>query len=157
MPRGVGWLAAFGVGTLVMYFADPDRGALRRGLVRDQAAARARRVREQVRRTLADARHQATGTFQSLAGRWRGGPVSDTVLGERVRARLGLVYAHADALDVEARNGCVILRGTVPRDELATVIRTVKWTPGVRLVDDQLETRATTSVAAPAMNAIHAS
>jgi osmotically-inducible protein OsmY len=148
------WLAAFGVGTLVMYFADPDRGALRRGLAREQTLARARRVREQVGRTLADTRQRAAGTLRSMVGRWRGGPVSDTVLGERVRARLGLVYAHADAIDLEVRNGCVILRGAVPRDELATVVRTVKWTPGVRLVDDQLHARATTSVAAPPSNGI---
>jgi osmotically-inducible protein OsmY len=141
-PGGLGWVAAaFGLGTLVMYFADPDRGALRRGLARDQALAGMRRARDQVRRTMEDARNRAAGTVSSVAGRWRGGPVSDTVLGERVRARLGLVCTCPDAIDVEAQNGTVVVRGAVPRDEIGQIVRAVKWTPGVRMVDDQLEPR----------------
>jgi len=125
-----------------MYFADPDRGALRRGQARDQAFAGMRRAREQVRRTVEDARHRASGAVSSVAGRWRGGPVSDTVLGERVRARLGLACTCPDGVDVDARNGTIVLRGSVPRDEIAQIVRAVTWTPGVRMVDDQLEARA---------------
>jgi osmotically-inducible protein OsmY len=128
-------------GAGLMFFLDPDRGARRRALVRDQALSARRRTRRALEATLEDARNRASGTITEVRQRLRAEPVSDAALVERVRARLGLVCPNADAVAIDAQDGVVALRGTVERGDIARIVRTARWTRGVRVVDDQLAAR----------------
>lgn len=141
MNRLTGLVGGLLAGAGLMYLFDPDRGARRRALVRDQAASARRRAARTLQATLEDVRNRATGTFAEAQQRWRGEDVPDAVLAERVRARLGLVCADPSAIEVTAHEGCVTLRGIAGRAELAAIIRAARWTRGARLVDDQLEVR----------------
>ncbi len=139
MKRWTGLLGGLLAGAGLMYLLDPDRGARRRALVRDQALSARRRAKRVLDTTIEDARNRATGTLTEARQRLRREAVPDDVLVERVRARLGLVSERPDAIEVRAENGCVTLRGVVARSELAAVVRSAKWTRGVHMVDDQLE------------------
>jgi osmotically-inducible protein OsmY len=90
--------------------------------------------------TLEDARNRAAGTLAEAQQRFRAEPIDDAQLVERVRARIGLVCAEPTKVEVTAANGCVTLRGTVPRVEIAPIVHSAKWTRGVRMVDEQLTT-----------------
>lgn len=139
--RATGLVGAMLAGAGLMYLLDPDRGARRRALVRDQATSAQRRAIRTLQATFEDARSRASGTLAEAQQRWRGEDVPDGTLVERVRSRLGLVSSDPSAIEVTAREGCVTLRGVVGRAELAAIVRAAKWTRGVRLVDDQLEAR----------------
>jgi uncharacterized membrane protein len=64
--------------------------------------------------------------------------VSDEVLTERVRSRLGGLISHPSALEVNAEQGHVTLRGPVLRDEASRLLKGVAAVRGVRDVNDQL-------------------
>jgi len=65
--------------------------------------------------------------------------VPDDILVERVRAQLGLPVSHPQAIDVRARNGCVILAGPVLADEVEDLIRQVERIAGVRSIQSELD------------------
>jgi osmotically-inducible protein OsmY len=121
-----------------MYMLDPDRGRRRRALARDQARSTAN--------TLADA---ASAKAEDLANRARGmvaearsfgadDEVPDAVLVARVRAQMGLSVANAHAIDVEARQGRVILRGPVSKADVDELLARVSSVRGVRALENQL-------------------
>jgi hypothetical protein len=55
----------------------------------------------------------------------------DSVMIERVRARLGRVASHPRAITVEACDGVVTLSGDVLADELSSIVSSVKSVRGV--------------------------
>jgi hypothetical protein len=138
MNRLTGLVGSLLTGAGLMFLLDPERGARRRALVRDHAASARRQTGRSLRASLEDARSRAAGTLAEARQRWRGEPVADAVLVERVRARLGLVCDVA-TVDVTVADGCVTLRGVVARPEIAPIVHAAKWTRGVDMVDDQLD------------------
>jgi len=64
--------------------------------------------------------------------------VSDEVLAERVRARLGSLVSHASAIQVWSDNGRVTLSGGVLAAELSRLIHGVSSIPGVTGVENLL-------------------
>ena len=68
--------------------------------------------------------------------------VSDDVLNERVRARLGQTVRYARSIDTSVANGCVTLRGPVLAVDVARVVRRVGQVPGVREIDSRLDVHA---------------
>jgi hypothetical protein len=65
--------------------------------------------------------------------------VSDGVLHERVRARIGSVVGHAGAIEAAVVDGRVSLRGPVLADDVDRLVRRVRSVPGVREVINQLD------------------
>jgi hypothetical protein len=104
-------LAGVGLGAALAYIFDPDRGARRRALVRDKAI------------------RGATLTSDAV----------DATLVERVRARVGRVCSHPRAIEVDARDGDVTLRGPIMFDEVDDVMSTAAAVPGVCSVVNALE------------------
>jgi hypothetical protein len=137
-----GLLVGAGAGAGLMYLLDPDLGNRRRALVRDQLV-RARHVTGGAMDTTSrDVRNRARGVVADLRARLRPGDVSDDVLEERVRARLGETVRYARSLETSVADGTVTLRGPVLADDVRRVVRRVGQVRGVRAVDNRLDVHA---------------
>jgi hypothetical protein len=129
--------AAAGAG--FMYMLDPDRGRRRRALMRDQLVRAAHRTGDAVDATSRDVGNRARGVVAELRSRLVNVEVSDGVLHERVRARIGAVIGHAGAIEAAVIDGRVSLRGPVLADDVDRLVRRVRSVPGVREVINQLD------------------
>jgi osmotically-inducible protein OsmY len=139
MFKGQGKLiAGLLLGAGAMWLLDPERGARRRALVRDQGRRASRRLGEELEGAARDLRNRSSGAAAEVAARFRRDSADDDVVRERVRAALGRVVAHPHAVEVAVQDGRVVLSGTVEAGEagrLAVVVRKVR---GVTEVEDRL-------------------
>jgi uncharacterized membrane protein len=134
-------LSSVGLGAGLMYFLDPKRGGRRRALVRDRIVHHAKLEAAATATAGRDIAHRARGVAARARRAVRRTQPDDRQLVERVRAQLGRVVSHARAIDVEACDGCVTLRGPVLHAEAANLLDAVRRVPGVRLVVDELAVR----------------
>jgi BON domain-containing protein len=132
-------LTAAAAGAGLMYLLDPQGGRRRRAGVRDRLVRAAHRTGDAVDSTSRDVSSRARGVVAELRSRLASVRVSDEVLRERVRARIGAVVGHAGAIETVVTDGCVTLRGPVLSDELDRLVRRVRGVRGVRDVLDQLD------------------
>jgi uncharacterized membrane protein/osmotically-inducible protein OsmY len=132
-------LTGLGIGVGLMYFLDPERGRRRRALIRDRVAHSASVSGDAMSATGRDVVHRATGVAARLRGTFGRGPVDDGVLVERVRAQLGRMISHPRAVDVDAADGVVTLRGPILQHEMRRLLNAVERVGGVREVVSQLE------------------
>jgi hypothetical protein len=135
----VGGVAA-GLG--LMYFLDPAQGRRRRALVKDQMVHAAHKTGDAVDATSRDIANRAKGAVAELRGRFRHEEVSDDILRERVRARVGAVIGHAASIDVDVDDGRVTLGGPVLAHEVDRLLRRVAAVRGVKDVENRLEVHA---------------
>jgi uncharacterized membrane protein len=129
-------------GAGLMYLLDPDRGARRRALVRDQAVRARHRFAEGAEATGRDLRNRARGTAAQLRSRIRKESAGEEILHERVRSALGRAVSHPGAIEVLVSQGRVTLQGQVLAHELDELLRTVGSVRGVSEVNNELEVRA---------------
>jgi uncharacterized membrane protein len=122
-----------------MYFLDPERGRRRRAVVRDQLARASRVTADAAAATSRDLVQRAAGVTARLRSSFDHEPIGDDVLVERVRARLGRLVSHPHAIDVEASDGVVRLRGPILQAEVNRLLRGVERIRRVREVVSELE------------------
>ena len=134
-------LVGLGLGASLMYFLDPSGGGRRRALMRDRFAHASHLIGGAADATRRDVANRASGALARLRRARRNGPVDDRVLVERVRAQLGRSIAHPRAIDVEANDGRVTLRGPILQSEVARVCETVARVKGVQEIVDELDAR----------------
>jgi BON domain len=139
MVSAIGGVAA-GLG--LMYFLDPDQGRRRRALMKDQVVHAAYKTGDAMDATSRDIANRARGAVAELRGRLRNEAVSDDVLAERVRARVGAVVGHASAIHVDVQDGRVILSGPILAHDVDRLIRRVTAVRGAREVDNRLQVHA---------------
>jgi hypothetical protein len=135
-------LVGAGAGAGLMYLLDPDQGNRRRALVRDQLVRARHLTEDAMDATSRDMRNRARGVVAELRSRLVPTDVSDDVLQERVRARLGQTVRYARSIETSVADGAVTLRGPVLADDAARVVRRVGQVPGVQAVDNRLEVHA---------------
>lgn len=138
MARPLSWLAGAGFGAGLMYYMDPQRGHGRRAQLRDQArhsAVKANRAATVVAR---DAFHRLAGRLAEARSRYRKQSVSDSVLEERIRSKLGRHVSHPAAVRVSASEGRVSLSGKILRDEIDRFVSAVQSIHGVQSVENEL-------------------
>ncbi|MCA1586197.1 MAG: BON domain-containing protein [Acidobacteria bacterium] len=131
--------AGLGIGAVLMYWLDPERGRRRRALVRDQVIHAARISRDAVGATSRDVMHRTSGTAASIAGALSRSTPDDDVLVARVRAKLGRVVSHPHAVDVSAAEGVVTISGAILKAEMPQLLQTVRAVRGVHEVVNALE------------------
>ena len=140
MNRSMSMIGGAGIGAGLMYLLDPDRGKRRRALVRDQAIRSARKARQAAQGTARDARNRAQGMVASMTARVSPETsLTDEILVERVRSKLGMLVRHPRSIEVTARLGTVILSGPVLADEVDSLLALVSKIPGVTQVDNRLD------------------
>ena len=132
-------LASALAGAGLMYLLDPDRGARRRALMRDQATRARHRLTEGAEATGRDLRNRARGTAAELRSRFRRETPDDEILEERVRSVLGRVVSHPGSIGVTAADGSVTLEGMVSAHEIDDLLRTVRGVRGVSEVRNELQ------------------
>lgn len=139
MAHPLALLGGIGLGAGAMYFFDPNRGARRRALVRDQmvhACAKSRDAADVLRR---DAANRLYGLYACSRSRLRHDEPSDDVLTARVRSKMGRCVSHPSSIEVHARDGVVTLAGPVLADEVDALAANVKSVRGVQEVQSVLD------------------
>jgi uncharacterized membrane protein len=135
-------LASFPGGLLIgaglMYFLDPVRGRKRRARIHEAVQHAERHERELLAKAARDAKQRMRGVVTKVK-RPTPADVPDSVIRERVRARIGRAVSHPRALDVLVHDRRVILRGPVIAHEADALLRSAGRVPGVREVIDRLE------------------
>lgn len=131
-----GVLAGLALGAAAAYFADPKRGRRRRAHMRDRVDRTAHEAAGAVDRSLRDLTNRAHGLLSQALDMVMSGPVSDEVLCERVRSRLGRLLSHPGAIEVRVIAGTVMLRGDVLAAEARQLRAGLEYMPGVREVID---------------------
>ena len=66
MNPGAAIISGAGMGALLMYFLDPDRGRRRRAMVQDQATKARRKLSDAADATARDVRHRGSGLWWEL-------------------------------------------------------------------------------------------
>jgi hypothetical protein len=123
-----------------MYFFDPMGGNRRRALVRDRLVHAGHLVGDAAQATGRDVRNRTSGLVARTRRTRAKEPVDDHVLVERVRAQLGRVVSHPRAIEVDAEDGVVTLRGPVLQSEVVRLCDAVARVGGVWEVVDALDT-----------------
>src|SRR5688572_15093894 len=134
----LGVAGALAAGAFATFFLDPEQGRRRRAIARDKLVSGLKRASGSSQALAQSVRNRSTGLVAGARRRLSPAPVSDVLLAERVRARMGHNVSHA-SIDVQVAQGEVILRGPVLDSELEALLRAVRAVPGVRGVVNQLE------------------
>jgi uncharacterized membrane protein len=113
--------------------------AQRRARIRDRASSAVLHFVDLADKARRDAKNRATGLAAHAAARRRNGAVSDEKLIARVRAMLGHATSHVHAIELDATEGHIVLRGPILRGETDRLLRAVRRVPGVRSVESRLE------------------
>ena len=136
------WAAALGVGVGLMFMLDPQAGRRRRKLVGDKLRRFSRQAGDRAEAWGKMASDHAQGFVAETTARLRDEAVDDRTLEQRVRAELGRAMTHVRNVIVEARDGCVTLRGDVLEPEAGAALAAARSTRGVRSVEDALQRHA---------------
>lgn len=129
--------AATGAG--LFYVLDPQSGRRRRALMRDKLIHFSRVTRDALDTTARDMANRTRGIVAATRAHLSEERVSDEVLVERVRSRLGRVCSHPGTIEVHARDGDVTLSGPVLAREVPRILSTVSAVRGVCCVMNELE------------------
>src|SRR5262245_37203802 len=133
-------IGGFAAGAAVMYFADRRSGTRRRAVAWDKIVAGFHRLGIELGKAERDTANRATGLAAEIKRAFRGIPVDDAALAERVRSRIGHVISHPHAIRIRADpQGRVTISGPVLADELKDLLAAAKSTPGVREIIECLE------------------
>src|ERR1041385_8137433 len=137
MNKGVALIGGAGLGAALMDIFDPDRGKRRRALIRDKVEGAGNRLSDTADKMQRDLRNRAYGVVAEAKSIFRHDEVTDDVLVDRVRSRLGRIPVHIGAFDVSAKDGVVTLRGQILDDELPRVLRAARFVRGVKAIEKE--------------------
>lgn len=137
--KGFALLSGMGIGALLMYVLDRERGARRRALARDQAVAAYNKTAKALGKSSRDLANRSRGVAAKTKSLLKSEPVSDEVLVQRVRSKIGHAVSHPGALEVVVSNGLVTLSGPVLASDSQELLAAVRSVPGVEDVENFLE------------------
>ncbi len=133
-------ITGLGLGAGAMYFLDVNRGRRRRAIFRDKVYSLWNRSGDAIDTTTRNVRDRFSGAAASMRSVIEGEDyVSDDVLTERVRSRLGRVVSHPSSIMAMARDGRVILSGPILQKEVKRLLSAVRVVRGVKDVENRLD------------------
>jgi uncharacterized membrane protein len=127
-----------GLGAGLVYLFDPKQGRRRRARVRDAVVHGAHVTADGVGKTWRDVRNRTTGLIARAERTVKREPITDEVLAERVREKLGHTVSHPHQVEVGAAHGRVTLRGPILAHEVDRLLAVVRAMRGVVAVDNEL-------------------
>lgn len=128
------------VGGLLVYFLDPDTGKRRRALVKDRSVSLLKDADHALGKASRDLSNRAHGAVAEARSRLALGGVSDEVLVEQVRAKLGRVNSFPHLVEVSARDGVISLRGAALESEHDRFISALSSLRHISSVRNELKT-----------------
>jgi hypothetical protein len=140
-----------GLGAVLGYFLDPDRGRSRRAVTADRVAGLARRAGRRIDRGFRYVRSTAAGMNErvqrsgSTSEEW----INDETLAHKVESELFRDQTiPKGSINVNAEHGTVVLRGVVEtQDQIEQIMVTTMAIEGVRAVRSLLRLRSDTETA----------
>ena len=133
-------IGAATVGGLVVYFLDPDTGRRRRALVKDRTTNLLKEADRAIGKASRDLSNRARGAVAEARSLLPLRGVSDEVLAEQIRARIGRVVSFPHFAEIGARDGVITLRGAVLQSELDNLLSAVSSVRHVASVRNELKT-----------------
>jgi hypothetical protein len=130
------------IGAAGMYLYDPHRGAYRRAFLRDKSVHYRKTLGRKIGVVGRDVIHRSQGMLAEARTRILPQRVPDDILVARVASKLGRVVSNPHAVELSADSGRVILSGPVFIDEAEKLIHTILRIPGVRGIQNRLETHS---------------
>lgn len=137
-------ISAFLTGVGFMYLLDPANKSRRQAMARDKAARFSRLVTHALSVVGRDMSHRWQGLTAAIKFRLYQDDVTDDILIERVRAKLGHVVSHPHSVEVSVENRVVTLSGLIPSNEIQPLLATVGRVHGVTAVVNNLVPHAQT-------------
>jgi hypothetical protein len=142
-------LGSLALGAGLLWAFDPRSGRSRRARLSDQTGRVLRDTGDFFRRTGKYMAGRMRGTVAETRGmvqsRWQPQSSDDQTLCARVRSELGRVVQNMRGIDVQARDGYVVLIGELDGSELDSAANLVLGIRGVRGLDNRLRARGTGS------------
>lgn len=132
-------LKGMGLGAGLMYFWDPQRGRRRRAQLLDQMEHAKHCTEDFFDKAQRDLSNRASGVTAEACSMWDSHAADDRVIAARVRSKLGRYCSHPHAIHVESHDGRVVLGGQILEDEVAGLLKAVRWVRGVRSVENRLD------------------
>lgn len=139
MAHLANFAAGTAVGAVVAYYADPVRGRRRRSLLRDRVLHAYRRFGNFLDAALRDLTHRSQGIVAEVRNKLASEEVTDDVLVQRARSRLGRVVSHPSAIEVKAHQGTLVISGPVLAHEVNHLLRGMRSLRGVRQLEQRLD------------------
>jgi uncharacterized membrane protein/osmotically-inducible protein OsmY len=139
MNNGATLMSGIGLGGGLMFLLDPVAGRRRRARIRDKVISTAGSIGDYLDATGRDLSHRSQGLMAQVRQRFAHHTVSDEVLVEQVRSKLGRFVSHPHAIMVAATNGQVALSGPILQREVNDLLACISAIPGVTDVDNRLE------------------
>lgn len=134
------WMS-IGLGAMLAFMVDPNRGRRRRALMRDRLVHAGRKTRDALDATTRDVANRTSGVIEAARGRWTTESREDRRLTEQVRAALGRASSYPRAINVDSMDGNVTLRGSIIAHELNDLVAAIWRVRGVKAVSNELESR----------------
>ena len=131
-------LTLVAAGAAAMYYLDPAEGRRRRALVKDKGASAGRNLKASARSTGRHVSDRMHGAMAEMQSGMDDAPVSDDILEERIRSKLGREVERPGDVEVEVNDGHVVLSGSATPEEMDSLARTVAGMPGVNDVENRM-------------------
>jgi hypothetical protein len=149
------FLTGISLGAGLMYFFDPDRGRRRRKLLVDKVQSAKCNVGHTADVAWRDLQNRTFGTLAEVRSSFSEEHVPDQVLQARVRSKMGRYVSNPSAIEVVACDGCVRLSGPILAAEVRPLVQRIRWVPGVKQIDNQLDVHSTPGNVASLQSARH--
>lgn len=142
MRAGMWMVGGMGLGVGLMYWSDPRSGRRRRKVTQDKFRHALHETQLAAGVVARDIVHRSRGFLFETASRFRREEVDDKTIEARVRAALGRVCSHPNALEVSVHLGRVRLDGVILKAEHSKLLSRLRHVHGVLDVLDNLEVHA---------------
>jgi hyperosmotically inducible periplasmic protein len=131
----------FATGAAIMYYLDPQTGRRRRALVRDKGVGAGHEVEDFARKGSKRLANRMRGAMARTRARARMTDtlVDDDQLHDRIRSKLGHLVDAPGMVEVQVHDGWVVLTGSASLQEIGALVDMVTEMPGVREVDNRLQ------------------
>ena len=139
----VSLISGVALGAGLTYLGDPDRGSRRRSFVRDKVVHGIRRFGDVTDKGIRDMRNRTRGVAAEAWCAVKPERVSDDILVDRVRAKIGRTVSHPSAIEVTAKAGRITLSGPVLESEADDLIDAAYSVRGVLDVESRVEMHRT--------------
>ena len=133
-------ISGLSLGVGLMYIFDPRVGRRRRTLARDKVVRFTHKAGGAIEVSLRDVKNRGFGLVASTRNLFFGSHVSDSVVADRVRSKLGFLVSHPSSIEITVKDRVVTLTGPILQNEVDRLLKRVSSIRGVATVENRLET-----------------